>query len=57
MPPVFEWLERTGGVERPEMRRTFNCGVGFLLVVPHRNAEAVIEALLEAGENAFVCGS
>jgi phosphoribosylaminoimidazole synthetase len=56
MPPVFEWLERAGGVERTEMRRTFNCGVGFLLVVPHRNAEAVIEALLEAGENAFVCG-
>jgi phosphoribosylaminoimidazole synthetase len=56
MPPVFEWLERAGGVERMEMRRTFNCGVGFLLVVPHRNGEAVMAGLLEAGENAFVCG-
>jgi phosphoribosylaminoimidazole synthetase len=55
-PPVFDWLAKTGGVAEPEMRRTFNCGLGLLLIVPPRNAEAVLTALLNAGETAFVCG-
>ena len=55
-PPVFAWLAQTGGVDEGEMRRTFNCGVGLLLVVSPRDAEAVLTALLNAGEAAFVCG-
>ena len=55
-PPVFDWLARTGGVAEPEMRRTFNCGLGLMLITPPRNAEAVLTALLDAGETAFVCG-
>ena len=55
-PPVFDWLAQTGGVAEAEMRRTFNCGLGLLLIVPPRNAEAVLTALLNAGETAFVCG-
>ena len=56
MPPLFEWLQKTGGVSEHEMRRTFNCGVGFVLVVAAQNAEPVLAALLNAGETAFVCG-
>ncbi len=33
LPPVFDWLQREGAVLREEMWRTFNCGVGFVLVV------------------------
>jgi phosphoribosylformylglycinamidine cyclo-ligase len=33
LPPVFDWLQREGAVPREEMWRTFNCGVGFVLVV------------------------
>jgi phosphoribosylaminoimidazole synthetase len=55
-PPVFTWLAKTGGVDEAEMRRTFNCGLGLLLIVPPRNAEAVLTALVNAGEVAFVCG-
>ena len=55
-PPVFDWLQTTGGVEETEMRRTFNCGLGFLLVVAPSDAEAVLASLLDAGETAFVCG-
>jgi phosphoribosylaminoimidazole synthetase len=55
-PPVFTWLAETGGVSEAEMRRTFNCGLGLLLIVSPRNAEAVLAALLNAGEAAFVCG-
>jgi phosphoribosylformylglycinamidine cyclo-ligase len=56
LPPVFDWLQKTGGVSDHELRRTFNCGVGFVLIVSPRNAEAVLTALLDAGEHAFVCG-
>ena len=56
LPPVFEWLQRIGGIAETELRRTFNCGIGFILIVSPRDAEAVLGALLEAGESAFVCG-
>jgi phosphoribosylaminoimidazole synthetase len=56
LPPVFDWLQRTGGVSDHEMRRTFNCGVGFMLIVSPASAPPVLAALLAAGEEAFVCG-
>ena len=56
LPPVFNWLQQVGGVSDHEMRRTFNCGVGFVLVVKPRHVEAVLATLLNAGETAFVCG-
>jgi phosphoribosylaminoimidazole synthetase len=55
-PAVFDWLQRTGGVEEAEMRRAFNCGIGFILIVSPEAAPEVLSALLEAGEQAFVCG-
>lgn len=56
LPPVFAWLQNLGGVSDREMRRTFNCGVGFVLIAAPENAEPVLAALLNAGEQAFVCG-
>ncbi|MDC7674624.1 phosphoribosylformylglycinamidine cyclo-ligase [Asticcacaulis machinosus] len=55
-PPVFKWLMETGGIEHHEMLRTFNCGIGFVLYVAPNNADAVLAALLNAGEDAFICG-
>jgi phosphoribosylformylglycinamidine cyclo-ligase len=45
LPPVFEWLMREGNVAREEMWRTFNCGVGFTIILP-RDAVAGASALL-----------
>ena len=56
LPPVFAWLQERGGVADHELRRTFNCGVGFVLIVSVNEAEDVLGALLKAGETAFVCG-
>ncbi len=56
LPPLFAWLQEAGGVAEREMRRTFNCGVGFVLIVAAEHAEPVLAALLNAGETAFVCG-
>jgi len=55
-PPVFEWLMQAGGIAKREMLRTFNCGVGFVLYVSPENVDAVLSHLLDAGEDAFVCG-
>jgi len=56
LPPVFDWLQQTGGVSDHELRRTFNCGVGFILIASPEHAPAVLESLLDAGEEAFVIG-
>ncbi|MGY0611030.1 MULTISPECIES: phosphoribosylformylglycinamidine cyclo-ligase [unclassified Luteimonas] len=45
MPAVFEWLQREGAVAPEEMWRTFNCGIGFVLVVDPARAPAVSAAL------------
>ncbi|MHC9085007.1 phosphoribosylformylglycinamidine cyclo-ligase [Luteimonas sp. RIT-PG2_3] len=41
LPPVFDWLQREGAVPREEMWRTFNCGIGYVLVVPQDRIAAV----------------
>jgi phosphoribosylformylglycinamidine cyclo-ligase/phosphoribosylamine--glycine ligase/phosphoribosylglycinamide formyltransferase/phosphoribosylformylglycinamidine cyclo-ligase len=56
LPPVFDWLQKTGGVSDHELRRTFNCGIGFLLVVGPEAATPVMAALLNAGEEPVVVG-
>ncbi len=56
LPPVFQWLQQTGRVADEEMRRTFNCGVGLMLVVAPDDVSAVLSGLIEAGEEAFVIG-
>jgi len=56
LPPVFEWLQAEGGITDHELRRTFNCGIGFMLIVSPEQAPPVLEAVIDAGEDAFVCG-
>ena len=45
LPPVFQWLQREGAVADSEMWRTFNCGIGFVLLVPADQVAAVNGAL------------
>jgi phosphoribosylformylglycinamidine cyclo-ligase len=45
LPPVFEWLQHEGGVETDEMRRVFNCGVGFVLALPRSEADEAMARL------------
>ena len=56
-PPVFAWLQEQGGIEEAEMLRTFNCGVGFTLIVDANDVDSVLNTLNMAGENASVIGS
>ncbi|MEM5584229.1 phosphoribosylformylglycinamidine cyclo-ligase [Roseibium sp. AS2] len=50
VPDVFGWLARTGGVAEKEMLRTFNCGIGMVIVAAADEAENVARVLTEQGE-------
>lgn len=56
MPPVFEWIASTGRVEASEMLRTFNCGIGMVVAVPHNQADKAAKQLAIAGETVFTIG-
>ena len=56
LPPVFAWLQQVGGVSDHELRRTFNCGVGLMLIVDPHDLPDVLEGLVRDGEDAFVIG-
>ena len=56
VPPVFGWLAKVGGVAEREMLRTFNCGIGMIVVAEAAQAEAVMAALIEAGEKPVKLG-
>jgi len=54
--PVFDFLQEHGGIETAEMRRTFNCGVGMVVVVDAEHADAALQALKKLGEDAWRIG-
>jgi len=55
-PVIFDWLQEKGNVEDAEMYRTFNCGLGMVVVVDKSDAERAIAVLAEHGERAMVVG-
>jgi phosphoribosylformylglycinamidine cyclo-ligase len=56
-PAVFGWLQKLGGVANTEMLRTFNCGIGMILVADADRADALMAVLKDAGEAPVVLGS
>ena len=54
--PVFGWLKSAARIEDHEMLRTFNCGIGLVLVTDKDRVEPVLAALTEAGELPVVIG-
>lgn len=56
MPPVFELLQKLGEIEQAEMLRTFNMGIGFVLVVHREDADWIQTELGNAGEESFRIG-
>ncbi|WP_062212227.1 phosphoribosylformylglycinamidine cyclo-ligase [Aureimonas sp. AU12] len=56
VPPVFQWLAKTGGVVESEMLRTFNCGIGMVVVVSEAEAASVAAMLTSEGEGVVPLG-
>jgi len=54
--PVFEWLQSTSRLDATEMYRTFNCGIGMVVILPSVNAAAALALLAEHGESAQIIG-
>jgi phosphoribosylformylglycinamidine cyclo-ligase len=50
VPPIFEWLQRTGSVPDDDMLRTFNMGIGLIVACSEESADTLVEALAGAGE-------
>jgi phosphoribosylaminoimidazole (AIR) synthetase len=56
VPQVFSWLAKTGNVAPAEMMRTFNCGIGMVLVVAAGQAAQVAAVLTKSGEKVTTLG-
>lgn len=57
MPPLFTWLQAQGNVTDSEMYKTFNCGIGMVVIVAKEQAAAAQKLLSDAGESVFEIGS
>ena len=55
--PVFKWLASEGNIAQNEMLRTFNCGIGMVVIAAPKDAAAVAQAFTAAGETAVPIGS
>ncbi|MEO3679575.1 phosphoribosylformylglycinamidine cyclo-ligase [Rheinheimera fenheensis] len=55
-PAIFNWLQQQGNISRHEMYRTFNCGVGMIVVVPQDKLQQALSLLTQAGETAWHLG-
>ena len=55
--PVFEWLAAAGKVLPAEMYRTFNCGIGMVVVVAPADVDTALATLKASGENASIIGN
>jgi phosphoribosylformylglycinamidine cyclo-ligase len=56
IPPIFSFLKGKGNISDDEMLRTFNNGIGMILIVKAKENEEVLERLNSLGEKAFVIG-
>ncbi|NNL72291.1 MAG: phosphoribosylformylglycinamidine cyclo-ligase, partial [Silicimonas sp.] len=56
MPPVFKWLARSGGLDQAEMLKTFNAGIGMVVVAKPERAGHIADLLAGEGETVFRLG-
>jgi phosphoribosylformylglycinamidine cyclo-ligase len=54
--PVFKWIAATGSIAQNEMLRTFNCGIGMIVIVAAQDADAVAASFTRAGESVVRIG-
>jgi phosphoribosylformylglycinamidine cyclo-ligase len=54
--PVWQWIQQSGAITDAEMHRTFNCGIGMVVLVPPQAAAAAIALLGSCGEQAAIIG-
>ncbi len=55
-PALFDWLAGTAGLDDAEMERTFNCGIGMVVIVEAGRADEALGLLTQSGEHAWIIG-
>jgi len=56
VPPVFQWLARAGAIAQSEMLRTFNCGIGMIVIIAPKDVAAVTKSFERSGETVVMLG-
>jgi phosphoribosylformylglycinamidine cyclo-ligase len=56
-PEIFKWLQEQGNVEEAELLRTFNCGIGMMVIVPSDSVDEALTSLQASGEEAYLIGT
>ncbi|MEL6088468.1 phosphoribosylformylglycinamidine cyclo-ligase [Bartonella schoenbuchensis] len=56
VPPVFSWIAKQGEIQETEMLRTFNCGIGMVIIVAQNSVEAITQELKSQGETVTSLG-
>ena len=56
LPAIFKWLAQQGNIAQAELLKTFNCGIGMVVIVAADSADAVKDALRDAGEDVVTLG-
>jgi len=56
MPGIFQWLQTKGNIDQNEMFRTFNCGIGMIIIVPAETKETAQKLLEAEGEEVYEIG-
>lgn len=56
LPAVFEWLQKEGNIDTREMARTFNCGIGMVVIVSSENVNEALNILTDNGEDVVIVG-
>ncbi|HYV72449.1 MAG TPA: AIR synthase-related protein, partial [Pseudolabrys sp.] len=56
VPPVFQWLASAGAIAQSEMLRTFNCGIGMIVITAPKDVSAITKAFERLGETVATLG-
>lgn len=57
LPKLFQWLQQAGQVQMQEMYRTFNCGIGMVIIVDAKEATTIQQFLQQQGETVYQIGT
>jgi phosphoribosylformylglycinamidine cyclo-ligase len=56
VPPIFPFIQERGNISEDEMYKTFNNGIGMILVIPSKDSQNVMARLQALGEKGFIIG-
>lgn len=56
LPPVFQWLKKFGQLDNTDLSRTYNCGLGMIVIVAEKDAQFVKDDIMSRGEQVFSVG-